>query len=1264
MKFFGKNRCIIVLFFALVLLGAVSAYKWYAENRIERFSVQIQNERQEEIADEIRLHWNKYQQQMLRKGADVSAFISSSAFDTQLLFSNIALLSEDGVYTIDLVNQRGELVAWGGRVVRSSYDSLSFTDTSFSLVRQIGLLYGALACPIPNSSLYLFLYKKIQDDERCFVVADDASDVLKLAVRIDADPPDTTASMVVVPLTNLQGETIAYGYFQGATKESLLQQLDEAFTPFLLSLKALLLLCVGVLLWQWSTMLVSAWKRILLQLFILWGVRYGWILLHFPADVFQTSLFRPLLYASSFGNGLVDSLGNLLLSTITLVVSVFFVGKEVRKKDKDDDASISALLPRGRWIVLIAAIAFQFFLLRAFGATVRSFVFDSTIDFYDSTTFLPHWSWFLLGISLVLLSGILVYCLFLLLRVTVAGTFIQGKWRQWRRSIVLSFGASGMLVWYFLERTPPIPVWSWCIVFFLFLLSEWIVRERKLTLFGSSDSLWYVVIVLSAFFITIPVLAIHVWDKENRQLESVAKELAQPTDMWMNYLVQNGLGTALEYYRQEKSGRVKREFPSAYQIWKKTAVARHENNSALFLYDSAGNEQDRFVVGLSSYEEREVLREIFQGEEERVHVVTVRGVQSANYYYGAWSSLRDSVGNFYGTVAFIVSPSSMGGYGTIATLATKLPLSFFYLRDVGLAEYKEGKLVSLVGTARTAPPYLPPEMLSEFRTSTGSGKWHTQNIGEETLAAYYVPHYDDSTRITSLVVLPRQGSILLFQVLKLFLLYLLAGGVLFLFALVRCGAYKVLITSFRTRLFLGFALIAVVPLLLLALSSRKLATEMSRHLVTTVLYRDLETLERRLLSYIEDEDDFVNGIDDDFCKAVAAEYGIDFSIYREKYLQASSTPELYYSGIRNSRLDGIVYSKTTIQPTEIIVTESTWESAKSAEGYKAFLLDGKPVGVLNVSTFKQYPLLEIELTRRNVATLSLFTLVCIGILVATGILILRSTKPLRVLQDATLRIGAGDLTTRISLKAGNEFDDVIASFNTMVTELQKHREEAERVERERAWREMAKQVAHEIRNPLTPMRLSLQHLRQVFKDKLADRERILQEITDSLLEQIETLSRIASEFSTFARMPLQKYERVDLIEILQQSLQVFSAIENIQFESSFPAEKIEIVADREHLSRAFINIFKNAVQAMENGGKISIAVDETSTAYVVRITDTGHGIPPENLRRIFEPNFSTKTEGMGMGLAITRRIIEEAGGTISCTSTPGTGTTFTIYFPR
>jgi nitrogen fixation/metabolism regulation signal transduction histidine kinase len=260
-------------------------------------------------------------------------------------------------------------------------------------------------------------------------------------------------------------------------------------------------------------------------------------------------------------------------------------------------------------------------------------------------------------------------------------------------------------------------------------------------------------------------------------------------------------------------------------------------------------------------------------------------------------------------------------------------------------------------------------------------------------------------------------------------------------------------------------------------------------------------------------------------------------------------------------------------------------------------------------------------------------------------------------------VSEGNLAVRVETHSRDEIGILARSFNEMVSKLQKSREELSKHERESAWKEMAKQVAHEIRNPLTPIKLSIQHVRQAFKDKAPDREEILQRVTQTVIDQIEVLSRIASEFSSFAKMPESKFEKLNIDDLLKETINLFREIQGVSFIHTLASPTVMIVADRDQLRGVFINIIRNAIQAIQKAGIITAETSLEKHICIIKISDTGPGIPEELRARIFEPNFSTKTEGMGLGLAIARRVIEDHGGTISCSSERGKGTTFEIRLP-
>jgi len=212
---------------------------------------------------------------------------------------------------------------------------------------------------------------------------------------------------------------------------------------------------------------------------------------------------------------------------------------------------------------------------------------------------------------------------------------------------------------------------------------------------------------------------------------------------------------------------------------------------------------------------------------------------------------------------------------------------------------------------------------------------------------------------------------------------------------------------------------------------------------------------------------------------------------------------------------------------------------------------------------------------------------------------------------------------------------------------------------------MAKQIAHEINNPLTPMKLSVQHLQRAWVNKRDSFGASFERICKTLIEEIDNLSSIATEFSNFAKMPTAMVEKLNLVEKIQSVVSLFSSHEVCYEVNLHNIEYAWINADKEQISRVLINLFKNAIQAVDKGvmPKIIINLDLSNTHVLLSIRDNGRGIPEELREKLFRPNFTTKTSGMGLGLAIVKNIIESAGGFITFDTMENEGTVFFIEIP-
>ena len=247
--------------------------------------------------------------------------------------------------------------------------------------------------------------------------------------------------------------------------------------------------------------------------------------------------------------------------------------------------------------------------------------------------------------------------------------------------------------------------------------------------------------------------------------------------------------------------------------------------------------------------------------------------------------------------------------------------------------------------------------------------------------------------------------------------------------------------------------------------------------------------------------------------------------------------------------------------------------------------------------------------------------------------------------------------------ASSELNALVEAYNSMIDELQESAVKLAKSEREQAWREMAKQVAHEIKNPLTPMRLTVQSFERKFNPEDPNVKEKLAEYSKTLIQQIDVMSSIASAFSDFAKMPTQKKEKIEIIGVVKLALDIF----NEDCISYYPSEKeLFVNIDKTQLIRIVTNLVKNAVQASEEKEDPIVEVKVSSKGNNVKIvvTDNGKGINEDVKELVFEPKFTTKSSGMGLGLPMIKNIIEAYDGSINFTSTEGIGTVFTVILPK
>ncbi len=345
------------------------------------------------------------------------------------------------------------------------------------------------------------------------------------------------------------------------------------------------------------------------------------------------------------------------------------------------------------------------------------------------------------------------------------------------------------------------------------------------------------------------------------------------------------------------------------------------------------------------------------------------------------------------------------------------------------------------------------------------------------------------------------------------------------------------------------------------------------------------------------------------------------------------------------------------------------KTTKNGETFRSsytYITDSKfkPLGILNLPYLENDDFLNKEL---NEFFARLGYAYFVMLLIAVGIAFLLSkyiTKSLKTISDKLTATRLERKNKKIEIDSSSEeIATLVNSYNSMIDELEESAVKLATSEREQAWREMAKQVAHEIKNPLTPMRLSVQSFQRKFDPNDPTIHQKVDEYSKTLIQQIDTMSSIASAFSNFAKMPAQQNETLNVVNIVKLAVEIFS-----EDYISFNAEEEEIIAkfDRTQLIRVVTNLVKNAIQSMPEEGTPQINVDVISQGEYVSIivSDNGIGISEVNSSKIFEPKFTTKTSGMGLGLAMVKNIVETYNGSITFTSQPEKGTIFKVSFPK
>lgn len=397
-------------------------------------------------------------------------------------------------------------------------------------------------------------------------------------------------------------------------------------------------------------------------------------------------------------------------------------------------------------------------------------------------------------------------------------------------------------------------------------------------------------------------------------------------------------------------------------------------------------------------------------------------------------------------------------------------------------------------------------------------------------------------------------------------------------------------------------------------------------------------------------------------------FNIDVILYQNEKVSESTTPQVFQQNLIPSILPFPVYDFIYNRQRNHFITTSKIGDEELMVGYKSILnSSGQTTGVIAIPTFLQSPVYNEQLLETTsylfVVYLFIFAFFIIGSVVLSGQL----TKPLSLIQAGLRKISKGDMKTKVPVTSQDEIGSLANAYNMMVQRLEEAQKELLKAERESAWKEMAQQVAHEIKNPLTPMKLNLQHLQRQLEnnpDKALELRPLIEKTANNIIGQIESLNKIASDFSNFAQPVQEPKEPVNVTELLESVTDLYSHEFSIDMEVILPERAVQIQAVQDELRRVFVNLIKNAIEAgNKDRKKIKVILEKKPNFILVRISDNGMGIEIDDPEKIFAPKFSTKSSGTGLGLAISKKIVEAHNGEIWFESKKGDGTHFFVKLP-
>ena len=559
---------------------------------------------------------------------------------------------------------------------------------------------------------------------------------------------------------------------------------------------------------------------------------------------------------------------------------------------------------------------------------------------------------------------------------------------------------------------------------------------------------------------------------------------------------------------------------------------------------------------------------------------------------------------------------------------------------------------------------IPPAVLEEIDSQ--DSLWSTFSDKRKEFLSFYFKKND---RIYSLFLPKKNFFNYCTEFLRLLFFYLAIFLFLFIILALASGhRFKSPFWSFSNRVYISFVAIALIPLLLFTFSTRSFfariftqqfteKAEIHANFVQRVMEDFMLTQQEEMVSLIAPPEDVV--------LEISSIISSDVNLYQDGRIISSSRREFFDYGLLPDLIDGEIYYKIQYE------NNPYYTQTQKIGGYSFHTLTTSySLGDSLLLISLPFPLEQQEISKATEELIEFLFFISV-FFIAVVLVFARGighmiVTPIRKLLVGTKEVSSGNLEITITHKPEDEMKTLIDGFNTMIKNLKKHQQELTDMSKKVAWAEMARKVAHEIKNPLTPIQLSAEHLLRVYKDRKKDFEQALQESASYIIKEVDNLRKIAQEFLETSKEAALRKEPFDLKELIQETLDPYKKMisERIKIKEKYQGRDFHFTGDRSKIMIVLRNLFINAIEAIPDKGLIEISAQDEKDRIKLEVRDTGIGIAKGMLDRIFEPDFSTKDVGTGLGLPICKKIVEDHGGSIHVSSQENKGTQILINLPR